>query len=155
MGDIIIVAPHCDDECIGTWEILSTKNPVIIYDGDTPSSRREEAMKLRDHIKVKAQLFQKSIPPTFINKETTLIMPDPIYEIHPLHRYWGNIGEKLARTGINVVFYNTNMNAPYIHEVKNIKEKEALLNAVYPSQSDMWKYEKKYILFEGYNQWIF
>ena len=38
---------------------------------------------------------------------------------------------------------------------KDQKEKEAMLNEVYPSQSDLWKYEKKYILFEGFSQWLF
>jgi len=153
--ETVIIAPHPDDEIIGCYKYLTTTNPIIIYDGDTENERREETKKLRDHVEIKMQMFQKSIPTTFINKDTIIYVPDPIYERHPLHRYWGFEGEKLARKGYNVVFYNTNMNAPYIHEVENVAAKEALLNTVYPSQSNLWKYEKKYILFEGYNQWLF
>ena len=90
-----------------------------------------------------------------MNDQTVFYFPDPIYEKHPLHRRWGSVGEDLARRGMNVIFYNTNMNAPYIHEVINVSGKESLLNTIYPSQSDLWKYEKKYVLFEGYCQWHF
>jgi len=67
---------------------------------------------------------------------------------------WGMIGESMLRSGINIIFYNTNMNAPYIHELKDSKEKEELLNKVYPSQKSLWEYEKKYVLYEGRNKWI-
>lgn len=153
--ETVIIAPHPDDEIIGCHKYLIQTNPIIIYDGDTSNDRREETQNLRKHVQVKIQMFQKSIPPNFINKDTVLYFPDPSYEIHPLHRKWGSIGESIARDGFNVIFYNTNMNAPYIHEVGNPSVKESLLNTIYPSQSDLWKYEKKYVLFEGYSQWLF
>ena len=66
----------------------------------------------------------------------------------------GALGETLLRDGYNVIFYSTSMNAPYLHEVIDSTQKEILLNNVYPSQKSLWEYEKKYILFEGRNQWI-
>lgn len=150
----IIIAPHPDDEIIGCFSKL-TENCIIIYDGETEAHRREEVLKIREFYPSCKQLFQKTVPPAFLNKINMILIPDPIYETHPLHRRWGSLGEELVRDGQNVVFYNTTMTAPYIHEVKNHKVKEEILNSVYPSQSDLWKYEKKYILFEGYNKWIF
>lgn len=155
MSDVIIVAPHPDDEIIGNYEILINSNPIIIYDGDTPKERRDIALKLKDHVDIKVQLFQKSLPHPLLDKENTIYMPDPIYEIHPLHRQWGYMGEQLAREGFNIIFYNTNMNAPYIYEVQEPNKKEELLNKVYKDQSDLWKYEKKYVLFEGKVKWLF
>jgi hypothetical protein len=65
------------------------------------------------------------------------------------------MAEQIARAGFDVVFYSTIMNVPYIHEVKDPQLKETLINRVYPSQKDLWKYEKKFILFEGRCKWIF
>jgi len=155
LSNHIIVAPHPDDEIIGCFEILKKYKTLVIYGANAEKERREEAMKLKEFVDIKAQLFLESIPNPFINNKTTLYFPDPIYEVHPDHRRWGIIGESIARLGFNVIFYSVNMQAPYIHEVKKSKEKEKLLQDVYPSQSDLWKYEKKYVLFEGRCQWIF
>ena len=153
--ETVIIAPHPDDEIIGCYQVLVKEKPIIIYDGGTDPQRRDETKKLREYTDIKVQLFQKSIPPNFLNVQTKFFFPDPIYETHPLHRQWGSIGEEIARRGLNVIFYTTNMTAPYIHETENMAAKEALLNTVYPSQADLWKYEKKYVLFEGYCQWYF
>jgi len=149
----IIIAPHCDDECIGCYKYLKEAN-IIIYDGDTPLERREEALNLKNHFEVN-QLFLKSIPPNLYDTKNKFFIPDPIYENHPLHRSWGFVGEQMARMGLDVTFYSTNMNVPYIHEVKDTKGKEELLNKIYPSQKSLWEYEKKFVLFEGYSKWIF
>lgn len=150
----VIIAPHPDDEIIGCYEILMREKPVIIYMDEISNERRVESMKLKEFTNVTIQLFLNSVPMSFLNKEVTLYFPDPIYEIHPKHRKWGAIGEQLLRQGINVIFYNTNMSAPYIHELKEWKKKEELLNKVYPSQKYLWEYEKKYVLFEGRNKWL-
>lgn len=151
----IIVAPHPDDEIIGCFEILKKHKSIVIYSADIDQDRRIEAIKLKEFVDIKAQLFLESIPNPFINNKSTLYFPDPIYEVHPDHRRWGIIGESIARLGFNVIFYSVNMQAPYIHETKKPILKEKLLQDVYPSQCDMWKYDKKYILFEGRCKWIF
>lgn len=156
--DLVIIAPHPDDEIIGAYETLvePSNKITVIYSGDTESKRREEALKLREHFTtVKAQLFQTTIPQPYLQRNTTFYFPDPIYEIHPDHRQWGFIGESLARGGFDIIFYSVIMNAPYIHKVNDTNKKEELLNKVYPSQKDLWKYDKKYVLFEGKCKWIF
>jgi hypothetical protein len=150
----IIIAPHPDDEVIGCFSKLK-ENSIIIYDGDTEPKRREEALKLREYYPHCKQLFLKSIPSKFLDKINMILIPDPVYETHPLHRRWGALGEQLARDGQFVIFYNTTMTAPYIHEINDLKVKERVLSFVYPSQRSLWEYDKKYILFEGYCRWIF
>ncbi len=152
-GITIIISPHCDDEIIGCYKYLKEAD-LIIYDGDAPLERREEALNLKNHFEVN-QLFLKSVPPNLYDTKNKFFFPDPIYENHPLHRSWGFVGEQMSRIGLNVIFYNTMMNAPYIHEIEDIKGKEKLLNKIYPSQKSLWKYEKKFILFEGYCKWLF
>ena len=155
-GEIIIIAPHPDDEIIGTFEVLhSGINPTIIYTEPIDDIRREELTNLKDAFRIKDQLFLRQVPGLLLKKENIFFFPDPVYELHPAHRLSGSIGESFARNGYNVVFYNTNMNAPYIHESIDPTHKENTLNKIYPSQKSLWKYEKKYILFEGYYKWCF
>jgi hypothetical protein len=158
LANTVIIAPHPDDEIIGCFEQVRNpfSNLIIIYSGDTDADRRETVLKLKKELEhVKIQLFQNSIPPTFLSKTTRFFAPDPIYDFHPKHREWGMIGENMARQGFDVTFYNTNMNAPYIHEVNLPDDKRYLLDKVYPDQKSLWEYDHRYFLFEGYCKWVF
>jgi len=155
MSDYVIIAPHMDDEIIGAYEYLITKNPIILYTEDASKERQEEALKLKDFVQIKAQMFLRNIPNQLLSFDNIFLVPDPYFESHPAHRSQGFIGEQLARKGHNVIFYTTNMTAPYIKEVYDPKGKEDLLNKIYPSQKFLWEYEKKYVIFEGKCKWIF
>ena len=152
--DTIIIAPHCDDEIIGCYEILERK-PIVLYVENNDQERQDEAQKLlKEHELVKAQFFFKDIPTSLMSPKNVYYFPDPIYEIHPAHRKWGSVGEAMLRSGFNVIFYSIQMNAPYIHEVKEPGEKKKLLDLVYPSQISLWDNDAKYYLFEGRCQWL-
>lgn len=155
--ELIIIAPHPDDEIIGCYEKLTEKgaNPIIIYGPETEQKRREEALKLKDFVDVKVQLFLANIPPNLLDTDNTYMFPNPVDEIHPLHRQYGMMGESMARQGLDVLFYTTQMNVPYIREIQDPGAKKSLLNSVYFGQSSLWEYEHKYFLFEGYCKWIF
>ncbi len=154
---IVICVCHPDDEIIGCYKhIVNEDNPpVILYlDCTIPEERRQEALKLKEFTKISIQMFCNSIPPVFLDLSTKFYFPDPVYEIHPDHRRLGAMGEAYLRNKYDVTFYSINMNAQYIYETKNPQKKEELLNKVYQSQKTLWSYEKKNILFEGYNKWI-
>jgi hypothetical protein len=157
-SEVIIVAPHPDDELIGCYSILTNKDmsPIIIYTENISNVRREEALKLKSFLpNIKIQLFQKTISGNLLSQSNTYYFPDPYFEVHPAHRASGAIGESMMRENhFNVIFYNVNMQAPYIFEVAKPFDKKSVLNKVYPSQKSLWKNEAKYYLFEGYTKWL-
>lgn len=158
MSDLIIVAPHADDELIGCFSVLcgeDTVKPIIIYTEEMNEKRQKEVLLLKEFIDIKAQTFLKTIPPNMMVPGNKFFFPDPINETHPTHRAQGMMGEGLARMGLDVTFYSTEMNVPWKREVVDPDKKEKLLNSIYKSQADLWRYEKKYILFEAYHKWIF
>lgn len=153
----IIIAPHPDDELIGTFEILNNQTKkIIIYDAKISEQRKLEALNLKNYFpQIIEQKFVSSFPNKYLSKNAIYYFPDPINEIHPDHRLWGNRGEIIARAGFDVVFYSTIMNVPWIHEVKHIEKKLSYLNLIYPSQKTLWKYEHKYFLWEARYKWMF
>ena len=146
---IIIIAPHADDEIIGCYELLS-KGLVdtVLF----PNERAiQEAIAMSDYFEVSLGLLEHC---DLDVSDKTLFFPDPTYEIHPAHRNLGAMGEELLRRGQAVCFYTTNMSAPYIHEVTAAKDKCHCLNLLYPNKKELWEYEHKYFLFEGYVKWL-
>jgi len=159
LKDVVIIAPHCDDEIIGTFEtLISPSKKIIIYSEkmEFDHNRKDYALELDQFVSgISEQVFSDKVPNEFLSNDFIYYVPDPYFEIHPDHRYWGSLFEKYARDGLDVIFYSTIMNAPYIHEVKEPEKKLHLLNCVYPDQRDLWLYDHKYFLFEGYTKWIF
>lgn len=152
----IIIAPHCDDEIIGCYEVLlKEKKVIVIYTENVDQNRREESLELKKHFdNVGVQLFLKHVPSNLLNKDSVLYFPSES-ETHPAHRKVFAHGEELARKGLNVIFYTTNMQPKWIHEVEIPEQKKQLLDIIYPSQKSLWEFDHKYFLFEGRCSWLF
>lgn len=146
--NIIIIAPHGDDEIIGTSQVFATKKALAVFYMEDEGSRAW-CEKNNCEYYTSSKMLESCRKNSY-----AFFFPDPYFETHPAHRHWGAVGEKFLRQGERVYFYSTNMSAPYIHEVKNWRKKKELLDKYYPEKSDLWKYEHKYFLFEGYCKWI-
>jgi len=148
----IIIAPHADDEIIGCYELLTKKNKdikTVLF----PSQQAIDEASLSSQI-MKFDRGHTDYLNTIVTNSDTLVFPDPNYELHPEHRKWGQIGEQYARSGYKVIFYITNMLAPYIHEVEFSFVKKEILDRAYFEKQKLWLYDHKYFLFEGYTNWI-
>jgi LmbE family N-acetylglucosaminyl deacetylase len=146
----IIVAPHADDEIIGCHGILfKEKDVIVLFHKDAI----EEGRKVYENIpQIKvgemSELYHMNTYNSIIH------FPDPYFELHPLHRSIGAIGEALWRAHTHEVhFYSTNMNAPYIREYESMEDKQYMLNRLYPGKASLWAYDHKYFLFEGRVAW--
>jgi len=152
--------PHADDEIIGCSTILQTGLVKQIICGthevmkECNAAHKNLPKKERFLCRMTTGFLER-LSDFENHKNDILFFPDPIYEIHPEHRVWGAVGERLLREkGYNVIFYSINMQAPYVRQVPNFERKKELLNQCYPGKKSLWRYEHKYFLFEGYNKWI-
>lgn len=146
----VIVAPHADDEIIGCYELLSSGlvARVLFPNGQALG----ESALSGEHFLFGRKLIEDE--DFYHSLEITYVFPDPYFEVHPKHRELGSLGESLLRQHRHVIFYNTTMSAPYVHEASQPAFKRECLNKLYPSKKDLWRYQHKYFLFEGYNKWI-
>ena len=155
MKKYVIIAPHADDEIIGCYSYLMTGKvkEVVFGTMDAVMEAHISAETFGFSAKCITDYDFKRTAPDMDN-HIVYLFPDPTYEIHPKHRELGFLGESLLREGQEVIFYTTNMSAPYIFEVTEPASKLDSLNLCYTSKEKLWLYEHKYFLFEGYTQWL-
>lgn len=153
----IIMAPHADDELIGCFTLLDqgTVHMVLV----AGEKVRKEMYACADHYNFQIKLVDERNVYNFAVYARELggniYFPDPIYEWHPEHRFWGTQGEKVMRGGQdNVCFYSVQMAAPYIRESLDPDKKRQKLDVLYMQKKDLWKYDHKYFLFEGQYKWL-
>lgn len=151
----IIFAPHGDDEIIGCYEILCRQEVKHVVFPINNQAAVKEAQNSSRIFGFTTQLC-KDVEELWrfggmaAELGGLVFLPDPVYEYHPEHKKWGGLGRFL---GNNVVYYTTNMNAPYMHEARYPKEKKDALDVCYPDKKSLWEYDHKYFLFEGHSTW--
>lgn len=153
----VIVAPHADDELIGCFSLLDKRSVhTVVVPNQTA---KKEMFPCQDmygfEIQIGDELNIYNLAVFARELGGNIFFPDPIHEYHHAHRFWGAQGEKVYRQGQhNVAFYTVNMMAPYVSDSYIPTRKKAKLDVCYPGKKDLWKYDHKYFLFEGYSQWL-
>lgn len=89
------------------------------------------------------------IPPGH-QQDTVVWFPFPT-EVNPLHRRVSSlIQHKPLSCSVNCGLYSTQMdNHMFVRECLYSSEKRRILDECFPSQSNLWKYDYKYFLYEG------
>jgi LmbE family N-acetylglucosaminyl deacetylase len=175
---VLICSPHCDDELIGCFSALynlcqKEGNEILISYCDSKNESRILESKnlvpiLEEHVPISIfstieqtyfysdDLLEVKLGRVLMEWEPSMVLaPDPYSENHPLHKFVGSFCRHFVSKYLDnssLVFYSTSMQSPFLSELPSdiSSKKERILNLVYPSQKDLWRYEKKYILFESY-----
>ena len=156
-GKLVIVEPHPDDSIIGCFNLLETgrvEEIIAIANDDHDREKEQDNVANSYHVKL-TRIHTDELLGVLskLKPGTPVFVPDP-HENHPLHKFVTN--SALVISTLDVYFYSTQMDVYYIRESKALSPtgrfKEKRLNECYPSQADMWKYEHKYFLFEGYQK---
>lgn len=155
----IIIAPHADDEIIGCHAILHSREVATVafpFKNKVAVEEAKDCNKLFGFTSATFSTFQDVLVWAIkAHSDGGLIFfPDPTYELHPDHRMIGAWGERLVKEQHfnNIVYYTTNMNAPYMQETELLTYKKEDLDKCYPSKKSLWEYDHKYFLFEGYTR---
>lgn len=137
----LIVAPHVDDEIIGCYSVVTqSKDVTVQYLSEVTPVREAEARKAGEVLNFKIVLFPYFVSP----KGFDFIYVPCRQDTHAGHKK-ANAMFRWCATH----FYSVDMDqgATYLGE-EEAGKKFALLNSLYASQSDLWKHDARYWLFE-------
>jgi hypothetical protein len=148
---VVIWAPHPDDELIGCYSVLAARpaKSATVYYGSI-----EHGCLLSSRM-FGFRYFNFYEGALEIETWDVVYAPDPDYDVHPEHQWFGSMARRYFRTGrINrLIHYSTQMSVPYLWEEKDPQAKLEALNKCYPEKGSLWEYDHRYWLFTGFCEW--
>ena len=153
-----ILAPHVDDELIGCFTRLQNRSiDHVIYFFELTPERKKEAKAAAEHfgfIPIFARPDSMKLVMDTV-KDNTVLLP-ACTDSHPDHKY---INRRFRNKFKRIEFYSVDLGT-CLQEKKTLEfvpenpycdtqRKRDLLNTLYPSQSELWKRDSSYWLFES------
>jgi len=151
---VLIISPHNDDALIGCFLYLAgyrklhkvgikeAENYVYFGREELEGDRLTEAVKF-------AKDFNLTIVDDFDSDYDLVLAPSPESK-HYYHRYfaWKSLDVKAGCR----IFYSTDMEEWWVRPlpIPLRKLKKELLDRYFPQERDLWAYDGRYYMFEGY-----
>jgi hypothetical protein len=157
MRNILIIAPHIDDELIGCWSVFNNpeNNISVVWLCELTDTRKHEGLTLKG-LSVNGWIKASIDRLEFGQENVTHIIegykPEEVYvtsrkDSHIEHKIANSLFRKYATH-----FYSVDMvGARYIGEEES-KLKRYALDVTFPSQMSLWATNAKYYLFESIAQ---
>lgn len=144
--NVIILAPHVDDEVIGCYRLLAQGivSDVVYFEDLTPE-RIEEAWAAADYFGFNPH-FGASELNTLPDRDSKTFYAPNVSDLHPHHKYVNVMAKRLLHSR----YYSVDMNVPFdvLTEEEQEGKKQALLT-LYPSQRKLLESNDAYHLFES------
>ena len=154
MKNVLIIAPHIDDELIGCWSVFNNpeNNIGVVWLCELTDIRRHEALTLKGlsfNGVIKASIDRLQFGHEHVTHIIEGYKPEEVYvtsrkDSHIDHKITNSLFRKYATH-----FYSVDMvDGRYIGEEES-KLKRYALDALFPSQKALWEGNAKYYLFES------
>jgi hypothetical protein len=148
MGNVIILAPHIDDEVIGCYSKLSEVTDVY-YFYECTKERKKEAKRVAKLFGYRVH-FNAKIDKINFNKVKRVYAPGS-YDLHKDHK---TVNKKIKQIHLEhsfeLFFYSIDMNRKPVYLKKDSSKKKKLLD-IFKSQNTLFN-DEKYFLFEDIYQ---
>jgi len=154
MKNVLIIAPHIDDELIGCWSVFNNpeNNISVVWLCELTDTRKHEGLTLKG-LSVNGWIKASIDRLEFGHENVTHIIesykPEEVYvasrkDSHIEHKIANSLFRKYATH-----FYSVDMvEGRYIGEEES-KLKRYALDVTFPSQMNLWATNAKYYLFES------
>ena len=146
MKNIVILAPHVDDEVIGCYSLFTDgydRVKQVIYFYDLTDNRKDEAIEASKFFKFDASFDGYD---AIIDKDAILCVPN-ISDAHPHHKAVNQYAKTLSNEKL---YYSVDMNRDFVVlDEADQKFKLTMLRQIYPSQVKLFESDAKYHLFES------
>lgn len=144
--EIVIFAPHIDDEVIGAWRLLNERKiSSVYYFHDLYQKRVEEAKLCATCYKFEPRFVTNKDELSF--EPDTIILVPHIKDSHPHHKVVNAFAKTLPN---KKYYYSVEMNVDKeVLTGKQQAKKASELNANFPSQQELFKSDARYALFES------
>jgi len=151
MTQMLIVAPHADDELIGCFTVLQSTQTVVAFLEELTVIRQLEAARAAAVFNYHQYFCPKDkTPEKFIEGLRSIYNFSRIYvparsDWHPAHRRTNSMFR-----GIATHFYSVDMGeGSALLGDQEAEQKRLALEHCYPSQVQLWRRDHKYWLFEN------
>ena len=149
MKNVLIIAPHIDDELIGCWSVFNNpeNNVSVVWLYELTEERKKEGLFL-NKAGLKASIGQLVFGEGLVLDTIEKIKPVEVYvpsrrDSHLDHKKANSLFRSWATH-----FYSVDMDGGAYLGEKESGQKWRALEDIYPSQSKLWKNNSKYYLFE-------
>lgn len=149
MRDIVILAPHVDDEMIGCFTQLHMQRvKTVYYFYEVDDERHDEAISASEFFGFEPVFLNGNMTGIKGESADTIFMVPNINDAHPDHKAVNQFAKR-SLSMYKLRFYSVDMNVKFnVLSTEMRARKESMLKNVYLSQAKLFENEK-YFLFES------